>query len=316
MQSVPGSKTTSELMVHCFRAMGSPCAFRFFAKSAWEGETVAGLALDEVRRVEAKYSRYSNESFLSHINRHANRGEAVEIDAETGRLLDFALTCFKRSGGLFDITAGVLRQAYDFRSHKRRGEVDLNAMLAVTGLEKLSWDASRLEFTVAGMQLDLGGVAKEYAADRAAAIFRENGLPSCLVDLGGDMTAAGPPADAAAWIIGIRDPRFEDELLASLHLRKGAIATSGDYENYVDIDGERHGHFINPKTGLPAIGMSSVTALASNCMAAGAAATIAMLLGENGIGWLSQRQIPFCSLTSQGEKIETLPAEPYRAAQM
>lgn len=302
--------------IHGFRAMGSSCSFRFFLESEWEAEIVAGLAMDEVRRIEAKYSAHSPDSYLSHVNECATKGQEVQLDPESVSLMRFAFFCFQRSGGLFDITAGVLRRAYDFKGHRRRTDVAIEPLLEMTGLAKLGWIPPKLTFAVPGMQLDLGGIAKEYAVDRAATVFRENGVRNCLIDLGGDMAAIGPPPTSAAWAIGVRDPRIDGESLATILLAEGAIATSGDYENYIEIDGERLSHIINPKTGFPAQGLASVTVPAGTCMAAGAVTTIAMLYEAEGIAWLEDNNVPFCALTSEGELVTKLPDGVFRAGQL
>lgn len=302
--------------IHGFHAMRSSCSFRFHLDSAWEAEIVAGLAMDEVRRIEAKYSAHSPDSYLAYINECAMKGQDVELDPESVSLMRFAFMCFQRSGGLFDITAGVLRRAYDFKGHRRRTDVDIEPLLEMTGLDKLGWIPPKLNFTVPGVQLDLGGIAKEYAVDCAATIFRENGVRHGLIDLGGDMAAIGPPPNSSAWTVGVRDPRVDGELLATILLAEGAIATSGDYENYIEVDGERLGHIINPETGLPTRGLASVTVPAGTCMAAGAVTTIAMLYGAEGVDWLKDRDIPFCALTSEGELVTKLPDGVFRPGQL
>lgn len=274
---------------------------------------VASLATDEVDRIAAKYSFFSSTSFLAEINQVADRGGAIDLDPESAALLEFGLACYGRSGGLFDITSGILKLAYDFSTHTIRQEVPLASLLARVGMNKLRWNPPTLEFPAFGMRLDFGGIAKEYAVDRVAAIFREHQIASALIDLGGDMVAVGPQPDGSAWEIGIRSPSAKTKVAAKVSLTKGAVTTSGDYENYIEIEGRRHSHVLNPISGLPTADIVSVTALAANCMAAGAATTIAMLHGDSAADWLRTQNIPFLAVTAEGKQINALPRGSYSA---
>lgn len=295
------------MQIHQFRAMGSPCAFHYEGPSDWTGDMAALLATQEVRRIEGKYSLFSHSGVLADINRAAADGDAIDVDEETAQLLDFAFTCFDRSNGLFDITAGILRHAYDFSAHAVRRDVDMAAVLARTGMSKLDWQPPRLAFAATGMRLDFGGLGKEYAVDRAGQIFLANGVESCLIDLGGDLLALGPPVGADAWTIGVRDPLTDHGVLTEIALAKGAVATSGDSENYVLIDGTRHSHVIDPGTGIPTKGIASVTVMARTCMVAGAAATIGMLKGVGAVDWLSRQAMPYLVVETDGRRSERLP---------
>jgi thiamine biosynthesis lipoprotein len=263
------------------------------AQDAAQAEAAARTAIDEVKRVEAKYSRYRPESLLSRINASAG-GEAVAIDEETAALFEFADACFRQSGGLFDITSGVLRRAWRFDEARVPSDEELAALVPFIGWNRVIVDAGgaspgcvpgvRLE---AGMEIDFGGFGKEYAVDRAAACLKEAGVASAMVSLAGDLTILGPQPDGVAWNVGIQHPRRRDVLIARLPVFSGAIATSGDYERYVEVDGVRHCHVLDPRTGRSARGFRSVTVHAPSCLVAGSASTIAMLKGaKDGLAWL------------------------------
>jgi thiamine biosynthesis lipoprotein len=142
------------------------------------------------------------------------------------------------------------------------------------------------------MELDLGGIVKEYAADRVATLCRRAGAGSGLVNLGGDIRIIGPRPDAQPWRIGIRDPRRPDGLARTLGLEAGALATSGDYERCMLIGGVRFGHLLDPRTGWPVRHLASVSVVAPHCVVAGSAATIAVLKQESGPAWLEQLGLP------------------------
>jgi len=149
-----------------------------------------------------------------------------------------------------------------------------------------------LAFGRPGMALDFGGIVKEYAVDRAAVLCGEAGFEHGLVDLGGDIRIVGPHPGGAPWTVGIRHPRRPDEVVGSVDLARGAIATSGDYERFVEIDGERYGHIVSPGTGVPVPALASVTAIADECVVAGSATTIAMLMEVRGPAWLAELGLP------------------------
>ena len=276
------------LLRHTFRAMGSPCDVQLFARRTELAELVAQRIVGDVERLEALYSRYRPESFLSRINRVAAQGGVIEVDAETAGLLDYAAACHEQSAGLFDVTSGLLRRAWHFDSGSLPDPAVVSELLERVGWHRVRWSAPRLEFTVAGMEIDFGGIVKEYAADRAATICREADLGHGVVNLGGDIRVIGPRADGSAWRIGIRHPRRKDALLCSVELCEGALASSGDYERCIEIDGVRYGHILDPRTGWPVRQLAAVSVVAELCVVAGSASTIAMLKAGEGPRWLEQ----------------------------
>jgi FAD:protein FMN transferase len=281
--------------VRRFRAMGSPCEIQLDLPPGLDGdgaEQLIASALAEVERLEARYSRYRDESFLSQINRVAEQGGRIEVDPETAGLLDYAATCHAQSEGLFDITSGILRRAWRFKEKRlpQAGEIDV--LLDRVGWTKLAWSSPVLAFPTPGLELDFGGIVKEYAADRVAALLQDAGVPHALVNLGGDIRAAGPRSDGSAWQVGIRDPRRPGEMLTSVPLFEGALSTSGDYERCIEIEGRRYGHVLDPRTGWPVRFMASASAVAALCVVAGSATTIALLRGEDGPAWLEGLGLP------------------------
>ena len=291
----------SEAFAFEFSAMACPCEIRLSGISQADAERLASEAIDEIRRIESKYSRYRSDSLLSKINASAGRVDAsIEVDDETAALLNFAANLFSMSDGLFDCTSGVLRRAWDFKSARLPTQENLNLLLPLVGWRHVVWDGKKIALTRKGMELDFGGFGKEYAVDRAATLLEASGVRHGLVNLGGDVRAIGPQRDGAAWHIGIRDPRAPatepDRCFASLPLIHGAIATSGDYERFIEVDGNRYGHILNPKTGWPVAYWRSVSVVGTVCVLAGALSTIAMLvgvdaadfLGREGVGYLMQ----------------------------
>ena len=290
-----------QLYTHSFQAMGTRCETQLYAKGAEPAARAAAAVQADVERLEARYSRYRDTSFLSRINRVAASGGSIAVDAETAHLLDYAATCHAESGGLFDITSGVLRRAWNFKSGQLPEPHAVQTLLGHVGWNKLRWHSPHtLEFPEPGLELDFGGVVKEYAADRAATLCREHGAEHALINLGGDIRVAGPHPDDSPWRIAIRDPRTAGSVLQTLELFSGALASSGDYERCIEIDGVRYGHILNPLTGWPVRHMAAVSVAADFCVVAGSAATIGMLLEHKGAQWLQQLGLPHIWLDVNG----------------
>lgn len=292
-----------------FAAMGSPCEIRVFARDPVHGTRVFDAARAEVERLEQRYSRYRSDSLLADINRVAARGGGIDVDAETASLLDYADTCYRQSDGLFDITSGLLRAVWRFDGRRAPEASEVASLLARIGWDKLERRGSRLHFPP-GMELDFGGIVKEYAADRVAALCQQHGVQHGFVNLGGDIRIVGPQPDGRSWQIGIQHPRRAQETaLGNLPLHSGALATSGDYARCMVIDGVRYGHILNPKTGWPVRHLASVTVVSDFCVVAGSASTIAMLKEADGPGWLAALGVPHLWIDTEGRSGGSLASE-------
>jgi FAD:protein FMN transferase len=266
-------------LVGRFRAMASPCEVLVDTDDLDEAARALRIAETEAQRIEAKFSRYRADNIVHRIN-HAD-GEPVAVDAETAQLLDFAASCHEMSGGLFDITSGVLRRAWTFDGGTRVPDpAALRALLEHVGWKKARWDGAAIALP-AGMEIDLGGFGKEYAVDRAAALVRSSVPRAILVNFGGDLLASGPRRDGRPWSVGIEDPeRPGGDALYRIDIEQGGLATSGDARRFVLWRGRRLGHILNPRTGWPVEGAPrSVTVLAATCLEAGTLATLAQLQG-------------------------------------
>jgi thiamine biosynthesis lipoprotein len=285
---------------HVWQAMGSPCELQLFVGPD-EGLRSAAAAAAEVERLEQRYSRYRADSLLSAINRAAQAGGSIKVDPETALLLDYSDTCFRESGELFDISSGILRRAWDFKSGRAPSDDELQRLLPLVGWEKVEWHSPAIRFTVPGMELDLGGVVKEYAVDRVAALLLERGVESGIVNLGGDVRILGPRPGGEAWHVGIRHHRLHDGVAALVMMERGALASSGDYERCIVIDGVRYGHILNPRTGWPVRELAAASVIADLCIVAGSGATIAMLKDAQGVEWLEQLGLPYRWTKVSGE---------------
>lgn len=302
--------------------MGCPAEIVLYAADAQLAATAIAGAESEVHRLDRKFSHYREDSELQHILQRASRSGGVRVDQETAALLDFAATQHRVSAGLFDITAGRLTALWDREQAVPQAQ-QISTALGLTGWHRVGWDGKTLRLPP-GMQLDLGGVVKEYAADRAALQLKSAGIEAGFVDLGGDLHFLGPHPDGSAWRCGVRNPRGAGAV-AAMTIMRGGLATSGDYERCLVVDGQRFSHIINPFTGRPVQGLASVTVVAATCLLAGAVSTLAMLQGrEQGLEFLSRCGLPWTAHdglysyparnTAAQESNQTNPYRPERKA--
>jgi thiamine biosynthesis lipoprotein len=279
----------SDLVAVCFEAMASPCEVLLRASHLAAARELGECAAREAWRIEEKYSRYRSDSVISQL--HARRGIPVTVDEETASLFDFAQRCYRISDGMFDITSGVLRRAWTFDGSDRLPEPDaIAALMPHIGFEKLKWRSPTIELPL-GMELDLGGIGKEYAVDRAYELLSKRAPGPFLVNFGGDLRASGPPPNGF-WQVGIEKPDREQSASMVLRLERGALATSGDSKRFVQRDGRRYGHVLNPKTGWPVQNAPrSVTVAASSCTEAGMLSTLALLHGPRAREFLNEQGV-------------------------
>jgi len=276
-----------------FQAMSSACEVRLEGDDEDVLTEAAHHAIDEVHRIELKYSRYRADSIVSRINAAAGSGESVEVDDETASLIDFAAQLHGLSDGLFDITSGVLRKAWDFRAGRIPSDAQVQVLLPLMGWLQVVWRNRHIALPRAGMELDFGGFGKEYAADRAMSVLAAQGQRHGFVNLGGDIRVLGPRADGTAWRFGIQHPRREDATIASVEMVEGALASSGDYERFFELGGRRYCHILDPRTGWPVSSWASVSVTAPACVAAGALSTIAMLKGDHALEFLNTQRASY-----------------------
>ena len=285
-----------------FRAMAGPCEILVDTDDAPTARRLGALAREEALRVECKFSRYRDDNIVYRINQA--RGAPVEVDEETALLLDYADTCWRLSDGLFDVTSGVLRRAWRFDGGERLPEkAAVAALLPLVGWHRVRWSKPRLELA-SGMEIDFGGIGKEYAVDRCARLLGAETAASLLVNFGGDLAATGARRDGHGWVIGVENPESVAEVSAAarearlaFELRRGGVATSGDTRRFVMHEGSRYGHILDPRTGWPVAGAPrSVTVAGNTCTEAGIIATLAMLRGAGAEEFLEQQGVRFWCL--------------------
>jgi len=262
-----------------FTAMANPCEVLCETHDEHVARAMCETAAAEARRVERKFSRYRDDSVIHAIN--MARGEPIGVDEETANLLDYATTLWRLTDGSFDITSGVLRHAWRFGEPNRPPtEEHVAALMQRVGWQRADWRRPQLTLP-AGMEIDFGGIGKEYAVDNTVMHLSRWPQVPALVNFGGDLRTAGPPPSSGAWQVGIESVAAQGRASNVVQLTTGALATSGDTRRYIEIDGRRYGHIIDARTGWPASAAPrSVTVAADTCSQAGTFSTLAMLQGS------------------------------------
>ena len=264
-----------------FVAMASPCEVLIDDGPSSLAQQVLNAVAAEAWRIERRFSRYRIDSAVHNINENA--GCETVVDDECANLLDFAATLTRLSDGAFDITSGVLRKAWTFDGGEHvPSQLQLDALLESVGWHKVEWRRPILKLQ-RGMQIDLGGIGKEYAVD-AAALLAERIAPglSCLINFGGDVAVRNARQDGKHWRVGIENCTRMGAADRVVQLTRGALATSGDSRRFVFRGGHRYSHILDARTGWPVRNAPhSITVAADTCTQAGTITTLALLQGEN-----------------------------------
>jgi thiamine biosynthesis lipoprotein len=283
----------SDHVIGRFAVMASPCELLIETQDPLFANHLTSLAYKASQRIEQKFSRYLPNNLMANINH--SMGKSVAIDDETFRLLEFANSCFELSDGMFDITSGVLRKAWKFDGSDNLPTPDaVKVLMPHIGWRKVKYTQSSI-ILAKGMELDFGGIGKEYAVDCVAKLCAESApTTSIVVNFGGDIQMTRPRHNKKPWHIGIENPEDENSTTKVLKIISGGLATSGDARRYLLNGGKRYSHILNPETGYPIENAArSVTVAAPHCIQAGLLATLALLKGVKAEAFLEEQAVKF-----------------------
>ncbi len=251
-----------------------------------DSAAVADLAyqsLVELHHVDSLMSNWTQTSDVARINRDAPARD-VAVHPEVATVLELAERVTRASDGAMDITVEPLVRLWGFLGGPRRvpSQDEITKALRAVGPDKIRFDPARrtIRFTDPATRIDLGGIAKGYGVDQVADMLRRARATNALIDLSGNMVALGDAAGKQGWTVGIRDPSNRFPYLGTVTLHDEAISTSGSYEQFIDADGKRYGHIIDPRTGWPAQGLVSVTVVSKSATLCDAWDTGLFVLGS------------------------------------
>lgn len=284
--TAPRSAASKAPKLRRFQAnlMGTPWMITIADEAPAPALTAAvNAAFAEVERVEALMSEWRPSSAISAINAAAGKAP-VTVPAEVIALVRRSLQIAEQTQGAFDPTWAALRGIWDFKAKPPVLPLrsTLDAAIARIDYRAVQVGPETVFLRKPGMALGLGGIAKGYGIDRAVGVLRAHGLARFIVDGGGDLYAAGEKAPGEPWQIGVRHPR-DGGLLGEVTLRDAALVTSGDYERFFELGGQRYHHIIDVRTGLPARASVSVSIIAPDATTADAWATGVFVLGPSAL---------------------------------
>jgi len=303
----PGGDSASgvdnTLVTHVFDSftMGTILTVKVRTPDKSFAEKAAELVFDEVARINSIFDPSDPGSEISRLSALRGSSEASSLSPDMALVLATALRLRDQSGGLFDPALGDLVDLWGFNDQRTKAKLpdslDIQALLDSTSWSAgivLSGRGSTVRLDRSAGRLELGGIAKGYAVDRAVAVLRAAGVVNALVNLGGEIGVLGTGSNGRSWRVGVQHPRMNSSHLGVLELTDGMfVATSGDYENYFFAGGRRYHHILNPKTGYPVFGGAvSATVVGSNCLEADALATTLILLGaQRGFSLLKKQDL-------------------------
>ncbi|MHC4307234.1 MAG: FAD:protein FMN transferase [Planctomycetota bacterium] len=298
-----GQKQDLKLFKKAALSMGTVFEVTIYAADKYIAEKAFNDVFQEINRLDYLMSNYKKESVLSELNKNAS-AEPTVCNKELANVIEQSLQYSEITDGAFDITIGPLMKKWGF--FKKQGRIPGKEELASV-LESVSYKNIIIEekakkslakdpvtvrtvfFKNTGTQIDLGGIGKGYAVDRAASVLKQNGINSALINFAGNIYAFGTPPGKDLWVIGLQHPRESEGLLGSFEIKDKAVSTSGDYEKFFTIEGKRYSHIIDPRTGNPVKGIVSVTIVTDSATRADALSTGVFVLGlEKGMALIEK----------------------------
>lgn len=296
--------------------MGTFARIVVVAKDAETARKCIENAFSEIDEVDELMSDYKSDSEISLVNTNAAK-KAVQVSESTFEVLQRSVEFSKLTKGAFDITVGPLVDLFRIAKENQiaPGQEEIEKAKSKVGYEKLILDRKNktVQFTIEGMRLDLGGIAKGYAIDKSIEATKKTGALGAMVDIGGDVRCFGVPAKGKKrWLIGLQDPNLATDtigpdLVLTLRVADKAIATSGDYQQFIIINGRKYSHIIDRQIGTSTQGLSSVTIIADNATEADALATALSVIGaEKGIELIETLPDTEAILIPSGQKPEPI----------
>lgn len=292
------------------RLMGNSFALTVVEENAELAEAHIDAAVDEIRRIEALLTTFSESSQTNQVNQQAGISP-VQVDREVFSLVQRAIRISELTQGSFDISYGSIDKSlwnFDLSMKALPDKEVAKASVRLINYKNilLNADDCSIFLKEKGMRIGFGGIGKGYAAEMAKSLLIKRGVKAGVVNASGDLTTWGKQPDGTEWTVGIADPISRDRSFSSLCISNMAIATSGNYEKYVVIDGKKYSHTIDPKTGFPVTGIKSATIICPNAELADAMATPIMVMGVRvGLDLVNQLPNMACIIVDDANRVHT-----------
>ena len=299
------------------RLMGNAFELGVYAANKSQAEQWLEIGVNEIIRLESLLSEFQDSSETSLLNRDAGSRE-ISVSEETYGLIQRSLEISKLTNGNFDITVGPLKKLYDFRQEIFQMPSDKKILSALNsvGYEgvKLAKNRSAISFADAGQKISFAAIGKGYAAEKVKNIWLTLGVEAGYINASGDLTSFGLKPNKEKWTLGIAHPDLRDEILFTIPISQGAVATSGDYERYFIHDGKRYSHTISPFSGKPLTGTKSVSVFSPNAELSDALATACYVMGaSDALDFISQLPQTECVIIDENNKVSVSSGIEYKA---
>ncbi|AZA74594.1 FAD:protein FMN transferase [Chryseobacterium indoltheticum] len=263
--------------------MGSKFEITLVDKDSLSAEKNIDKSVSEIRRIENLISEWNPETQISEVNRNAGI-KPVKVDAEVFALTEKGIYFSQLTDGAFDISIVAMDKIWKFDDSMNElpSEESIRNSVKNVGYQNIILDKSNSTIFLKnkGMKIGFGSIGKGYAADKTRELMKSFGVKAGIINASGDISTWGTQPDGTPWAIGINNPFRDDTIAAVLYLKENAVTTSGSYEKYAEINGKRYSHIMNPKTGYPSTGLTSVTVVGSNATMANGFSTSIMVLGR------------------------------------
>lgn len=289
--------------------MGSRFDITVVAKDSTHANSYIDFAIEEISRIEKLISSWDNNSQTSKINHNAGI-KPVQVDKELFDLIKRSLAITKLTDGAFDISYASMDRIWKFDGSMTEmpSETDIMASVSKVGFHNIELNESQstVFLKLKGMKIGFGAIGKGYAADKAKSLLIQKGVISGIINASGDMTTWGKQTNGDEWKVAITNPLNKNKAFALLPITDGAVVTSGNYEKYVNFNGKRYTHIIDPRTGYPSTGIISVTVFAPKAELADALSTSVFVMGKDvGLNRINQLPNIECIIIDEGGNIFT-----------
>lgn len=303
-------KSKGQIHQKFLRLMGNSFALTVVEENAEIAEEHIDAAIDEIKRIEALLTTFSENSQTNLVNQQAGISP-VRVDKEVFQLVQRSIRISELTQGSFDISYGSIDKSlwnFDLSMKALPDKATAKASVRLINYKNILLDEtdSSIFLKEKGMRIGFGGIGKGYAAEMAKSLLIKRGVKAGVVNAAGDLTTWGKQPDGKEWTVGIADPTIRDRSFSSICISNMAIATSGNYEKYVVIDGKKYSHTIDPKTGLPVTGIKSATIICPNAELADAMATPIMVMGVAvGLDLVNQLPNMACIIVDDANRVHT-----------